>query len=73
LVTDANMPGMSGIELVSALAPERPDLRIIVMSGYTEELTKLAGLADRVTLLPKPFTPKELRQSVAAILSGKIA
>jgi len=72
LVTDANMPGMSGIELVSTLVPERPELRVIVMSGYTEELARLAGLAERITLLPKPFTPRELRQKVAAILSNKI-
>ena len=62
---------MSGIELVAALVPDRPDLQVIIMSGYIEELPKLVGLGDQVTLLPKPFTPKTLRQKVAAILSGK--
>ena len=71
LVTDANMPGMSGIELVAALVPDRPDLQVIIMSGYIEELPKLVGLGEQVTLLPKPFTPKTLRQKVATILSGK--
>src|SRR5262245_54742972 len=38
LLTDAKMPGMGGIELVRELRSRRPDLPVIVMSGYTQEL-----------------------------------
>ena len=69
LLTDANMPGMTGIELVSALLAERPTLPVIVMSGFTEDLPRLAGFEDQIALLPKPFTPKELRERVGQILS----
>ncbi len=69
LLTDANMPGMTGIELVTALVAERPTLQVIVMSGFTEELPRLADIEDQVTLLPKPFTPRELRECVAQALS----
>ena len=69
LLTDANMPGMTGIELVAALLAERPTLPVIVMSGFTEDLPRLAGFEDQIALLPKPFTPKELRERVGQILN----
>jgi signal transduction histidine kinase len=66
LLTDATMPGKSGIELAGALKGTRPGLRVIVMSGYTEET--LHGFNDRMTLLQKPFAPKELRRRVREAL-----
>lgn len=67
LLTDANMPGMSGIELVRQLLVRRPSLAVIVMSGYTEDLPRLGELEDRVALLPKPFTPNEVREQVGRV------
>ena len=64
LLTDANMPGMSGIDLVRRLLAERPSLPVIVMSGYTEDLPRLGELEDRIALLPKPFSPKDVRELV---------
>jgi two-component system cell cycle sensor histidine kinase/response regulator CckA len=66
LLTDAIMPGRSGVELANLLAARRPSLRIIVMSGYTEET--LNGFDGRVALLQKPFAPKELRRRVREAL-----
>jgi PAS domain S-box-containing protein len=66
-LTDANMPGMSGIELVRQLLVRRPSLAAIVMSGYTEDLPRLGELEDRVALLPKPFTPNEVREQVGRV------
>jgi two-component system, cell cycle sensor histidine kinase and response regulator CckA len=66
LLTDAIMPGKSGIELASALALRRPGLHVIIMSGYTAET--LTGLDERVELLQKPFTPRELRRRVREAL-----
>jgi PAS domain S-box-containing protein len=69
LLTDANMPGISGIELANALVALAPALRVIVMSGYTQESLTVQGLRGAVSLLPKPFTPNDLRQKVSAVLS----
>jgi PAS domain S-box-containing protein len=66
LVTDVNMPGMGGVELAKQLAAERPALRVIVMSGYSADV-EIDG-AERVTLLAKPFTPRDLRQKVSEVL-----
>jgi PAS domain S-box-containing protein len=66
LLTDAMMPGRSGIELATILTAQRPDLRVIVMSGYTEET--LSGITERVELLQKPFTPKDLRKRIRQAL-----
>ena len=62
LLTDANMPGKSGVELASALTARRPDLRVIITSGYTE--IAITGLDSRIEVLQKPFTPRELRRRV---------
>lgn len=67
LLTDANMPGMSGIELVRTLLAERPALPVIVMSGFTEDLPRLGEAENRVSLLSKPFTPRQIRERVDRI------
>ena len=69
LLTDAVMPGKSGIELANALVAERPGLPVIVMSGYTRETLDVAGLSHAVVLVHKPFTPRELRQRIREVLN----
>jgi PAS domain S-box-containing protein len=71
LLTDANMPGMSGIELASAFHRQRRDVPVILMSGYTEEALAPSGLQPPMTLLLKPFTPRELRQKIADALARR--
>jgi CheY-like chemotaxis protein len=66
LLTDARMPGMSGIELARTLVGRRPGLPVLVMSGYSDETLSLGG--QPIPLLSKPFTPRQLRQKVAEIL-----
>jgi two-component system, cell cycle sensor histidine kinase and response regulator CckA len=68
LLTDAVMPGKSGIELANALVAERPGLPVIVMSGYTRETLDVTGLSHAVVLVHKPFTPRELRQRIREVL-----
>jgi len=68
LLTDANMPGQSGVALANLMVERRPGLRVIIMSGYTEETLTMPG-ADRVVgLLQKPFTPRELRRRIRDVL-----
>ena len=69
LVTDNQMPGMSGLELVSKLRSAQIALPIIVASGgiEAEELTRNQSLQPAIAL-PKPFTANQLLATVAAVL-----
>lgn len=70
LVSAANLPGMSGIELAGALAKERTGLPILLI---TDGAVTLDEPAPPVTLLPKPFTPKDVRQKVDEALGRERA
>jgi CheY-like chemotaxis protein len=71
LVTDYNMPGMSGIELIKKLHAARMALPVILVSGTipTEKLKRHPWLQiDAV--LPKPYTPDELLATVRKVLDS---
>jgi two-component system, cell cycle sensor histidine kinase and response regulator CckA len=69
LVTDVIMPGMNGRELAARLAPSRPEMRVIYMSGYTDRIMSTDGVLDSsVAYLQKPFTPDMLTQMVQRVL-----
>jgi len=71
LVTDVIMPGMSGHELARRLAESRPEMKVLFVSGYTDEALAPRGVvAPRTELLQKPFTPRELVKRVRAVLAG---
>jgi len=72
LVTDVVMPGLSGPDLVSQLAPERPGMRVLYTSGYAEPVTMRMGLQRDVPLLAKPFLPHELIQRVRQTLDDSL-
>jgi len=69
VLTDATMPGMSGIELAQTLLTAHPAVPVIVMSGYTNLLSDLEAGEQPFSLLPKPFTPTELRRRVREALT----
>ncbi len=65
LLTDVVMPGMSGVELADALRGHRPSVKVLFMSGYTDDMTIRRGiLAEEAALIRKPFA--------SAALLGKI-
>jgi CheY-like chemotaxis protein len=68
LLTDAIMPGKSGLELANMMVARQPGLPVIVMSGYTEENLAISGLTERPALLQKPFTPRDLRRRIREVL-----
>jgi len=68
LLTDAIMPGKSGVELAKTLLERWPKLPVIFMSGYTEEDVHVAALNRPIELLQKPFTPRDLRQRIRRVL-----
>jgi CheY-like chemotaxis protein len=69
LLTDAVMPGKSGVELAALMTAQHPDLPVIIMSGYTEETLVVAATDASVKLLQKPFTPGDLRQRIREALN----
>jgi nitrogen-specific signal transduction histidine kinase len=69
LVTDVAMPEMGGIELAAELRKQRPTLRVLYVSGYTENADLLsAPLGPDTHFLPKPFLPGDLTRTVTDIL-----
>ncbi len=71
LVTDVVMPGMSGIELARQLAEGRPGMRILYLSGYTDDLVERQGvLQPGRAFLQKPFTPDTLLRKVRELLDA---
>ena len=63
------MPGMSGPELAERLRPERPEMSVLYMSGYAEEIVAQHGTMGRGTrLLTKPFSVAALARSVHEVL-----
>lgn len=69
LVSDVHMPGMDGIGLAARATTASPNLRILLMSGFPEELERAKSLkATRVDVLTKPFTLEQVRAAVRALL-----
>jgi PAS domain S-box-containing protein len=69
LLTDVVMPGASGPELTRQLVQRRPSLKVIYMSGYTEETIVHHGvLKPGIAFLHKPFTSDALGQKIREVL-----
>ena len=64
LIADVVMPGLSGRDLATRLTFERPDVRVLYTSGYTENVMMRAGFEPGLTLLAKPFLPADLLRKV---------
>jgi PAS domain S-box-containing protein len=70
VLTDAVMPGMSGLQLAETLGVVRPMLPLILVSGYTEDAISRGGpLAPNAVFLEKPFTVHALSRTIADVLS----
>ncbi|HUR21412.1 MAG TPA: response regulator [Vicinamibacterales bacterium] len=71
LLTDVIMPGGSGPELSDRLRADKPDLKVIYMSGYTDEVITHHGvLKSGIAFLHKPFTSETLGRKLRDVLDG---
>jgi two-component system, cell cycle sensor histidine kinase and response regulator CckA len=73
LITDAVMPGMSGWEVGKRLGALWPKLRILYISGYTEDAVVHGGVLEPgVKFLQKPFSPSELLSMLRRVLNAPL-
>jgi two-component system, cell cycle sensor histidine kinase and response regulator CckA len=71
LLTDIIMPGLGGLDLSKAIRETRPDIKVILMSGYPSRGEgKAFDLPEGLPLLQKPFDPEYLAHNVRNILDG---
>ena len=69
LVTDVVMPGTNGREVADELRRRRPDLRVLFISGYTQDVIPRSGVLDSgIEFLTKPFTAALLLERVRKVL-----
>ena len=69
LLTDLVMPNIDGKELAKKLKEERPNIKVLYVSGYSSEITMQHGvLSDETNFLQKPFTIENLAQKVREVL-----
>ncbi len=71
LLTDVVMPETSGKEVADDLTRLRPGLKVLFMSGYTDEAIVHHGVLDAdIEFIQKPFTPVTLAKKVRNVLDG---
>jgi two-component system cell cycle sensor histidine kinase/response regulator CckA len=71
LISDVVMPGMDGPTMVRQARLDRPDLKILFISGYAEEQLRKSIDIDNVGFLPKPFSVTELAEAARRAVMPK--
>lgn len=72
IIADLMMPGMSGMDLLRVIKEKRPELTVIMITGYPSIKTAVQAMKwGAFDYLPKPFTPNELRSLVSRALQRR--
>jgi CheY-like chemotaxis protein len=72
LLTDLVMPNMNGRRLADELAPSRPEMKVLFVSGYTGNVATHRGIVDSgAAFLPKPFSREQLAKAVRDVLENR--
>jgi YesN/AraC family two-component response regulator len=72
LLTDVVMPALSGRELAEKLTKLHPELKILFMSGYTDDTVVRHGVLESgMAYLQKPFSPDALARKVREVLDAQ--
>lgn len=72
LLTDVIMPGMGGRELAESLKEKRPDIKVLYMSGYTDNTIVHHGVLENgLSFIQKPFTSNSLLKKVEEMLKQR--
>ncbi|HRH46712.1 MAG TPA: ATP-binding protein, partial [Pyrinomonadaceae bacterium] len=73
LITDVILPEMNGSEIANRLLQINPELKVLYMSGYTDNAIVNQGIFNEgINFIEKPFSPDKLRQKVRDILDGNL-
>jgi two-component system cell cycle sensor histidine kinase/response regulator CckA len=71
MITDVVMPKVNGRELAEQLGKRRPDMRVLYMSGYTDNAIMNSGVLEKdVAFIQKPFTPAVMAEKVRDVLES---
>ena len=70
LVTDLVMARMNGRELARQLMVLRPEMQVIIMSGFPDEIMAQQELTPQIPILAKPFAPKRLLTAIEDVLAN---
>ena len=71
LLTDVVMPQMSGMQLAEQLSASRPEMKVVFMSGYTEDgIIQMAEMKANLHFLQKPFSLNRLLSKIQGALHG---
>ena len=72
LITDINMPDMSGIELAAEVRNRRPGIKVLYLTGYVERLFEDGYvLQPNETFLEKPFSARGLRDAIQLLAAPR--
>jgi two-component system cell cycle sensor histidine kinase/response regulator CckA len=73
LVADLDMPEVSGDEMVRRIRAERPDLKVLYVTGYIDRLMDARPLWNGEAFLDKPFSMNGLVEAVSLLVYGRVS